>query len=266
MSNATLSAWCTIVCLCAGPSCGGNDAEERDAYEDDGTTDAALEEETREADAFDATDGDAADEGGPRDAAADEREEAGGEEPGPGTLLGEVELTYYWVAYEGDHECTSPDTTIGTCAGEAIAVVCREFAEAARMEGTAKLEDGRMINIGGCSCSGGFDCFTVLDPEEFPWGMGNRSNPLEPFVSVAVDVDVIPSGTVLYSPEIDGTPLPEDAGGGVHDGCLRADDVGGGIIGMHIDFFAALRIWYGELDPLIPDTVTLYTDPPRCSL
>jgi 3D (Asp-Asp-Asp) domain-containing protein len=144
--------------------------------------------------------------------------------------------------------------------------VCPDFAEAARLEGTARLVDGRMINIGGCSCAGGYDCFVVLDTDTYPWGMGNRSNPLEPFVSVATDTDVIASGTILYSPEIDGVALPAEMGGGTHDGCLRADDVGGGITGMHIDFFAALRAYYVELDPLIPENVTLYTDPPRCDI
>ena len=188
------------------------------------------------------------------------------EELDPGTLLGDARITFYWVAYEGDYLCTHPDTQLGTCAGDPIATVCPDFASAARLEGTARLLDGRMINIGGCSCAGGFDCFIVLDTDAYPWGMGNRSNPLEPFVSVAVDTDVIPNGTVLYSPDIDGVALPEAMGGGTHDGCLRADDVGGGITGMHIDFFAGLREYYTELDPLIPENVTLYTDSARCDI
>jgi 3D (Asp-Asp-Asp) domain-containing protein len=198
----------------------------------------------------------------PGDVEEDVEEEEG--EQDPGTLVGDCRVTFYWVAYEGDFTCAEPDTDLATCDGEVIARVCLDFAEAARLEGTARLEDGRMINVGGCSCSGGFSCFVVLDQDLYPWGMGNRSNALVPFYSVATDVDVIPSGTVLYSPEIDGIELPEDAGGGIHDGCLRADDVGGGISGMHIDFFAALREWYQEIDPQVPETVTLYRDPPRC--
>ena len=121
-----------------------------------------------------------------------------------------MRVTYYWVAYEGDYLCTVADTDLGTCSGDVIATVCPEFAEAARLEGTARLVDGRMINIGACSCAGGFDCFIVLDTDLYPWGMGNRSNPLVPFVSVATDTDVIVSGTILYSPEIDGVALPEE--------------------------------------------------------
>lgn len=193
-------------------------------------------------------------------------DDGGGEPPGPGELIGDVDLTYYWVAYEGDYSCDAPDTVIGTCSGETIATVCLDFAEAARLEGTARLTDERIINIGGCSCSGGFNCFMLLDTETYPWGMGNRSNPLELFISVAADQDLIPYGTILYSPQIDGVELPEEAGGGVHDGCMRVDDVGGGISDMHIDFFAGLRDYYTDLNPKIAETITLYKDPPRCSL
>jgi len=207
-----------------------------------------------------------ADEDPPWDPPADTGEDVAPEveeDAGPGTLVGEVLITYYWVAYEGDTTCTSPSTTLGTCAGEAIATVCTEFAEAARLEGSARLLDGRTINI-DCSCAGGFDCFVVLDGTLFPWGMGSHDNPLVPFVSVATDTSVIAYGTVLYSPDIDGVTLPE--GGGTHDGCIRADDVGGGITGMHIDFFAALRSSYTMLDPQIPESITLYRDPPRCDI
>jgi 3D (Asp-Asp-Asp) domain-containing protein len=199
------------------------------------------------------------------DTEAEAVEDPPADEIDPGTLLGQVRLTYYYVAFEGDYSCASPDTQIGTCSGEVIATVCADFADSARMEGTARLLDGTMINI-GCSCGGGFDCFVVLDPAQFPWGMGNRGNALVPFVSAATDTSVIAGGTILYSPEIAGVPLPEAAGGGIHDGCLRADDTGGAIVGMHIDFFVALREYYLELDPLIPENVTLYRDPVGCGL
>jgi 3D (Asp-Asp-Asp) domain-containing protein len=237
-------------------SCGDGTRTEGDVSQEDGPVVDVVEEEPTDDDPT----ADPIDE--PTDEPVDDPEE----EVDPGTLLGEARITFYWVAYEGDYLCSDPDTQLGTCSGDPIAMVCPDFASAARLEGTARLVDGRMINIGGCSCAGGFDCFVALDTTEFPWGMGNRSNPLVPFVSVAVDTDVIANGTVLYSPDIDGVALPEAMGGGTHDGCLRADDVGGGITGMHIDFFAALRTYYTELDPLIPENVTLYTDSPRCDI
>ena len=119
-----------------------------------------------------------------------------------------------------------------------------------------------MINI-DCPCDGGFDCFVELDLDLFPWGAGCADNPLAPFVSVATDTSVIPYSTVLYSPELDGLELPSSSG--YHDGCLRADDVGGGISGWHVDWFVGLRDHYLALDPEVPELLTLYTDTPACS-
>ena len=102
----------------------------------------------------------------------------------------------------------------------------------------------------------------MLDQSQYPWGMGSQSNPLEPFVSIATDTSVIPFGTVLYSPELDGVSLP--GSWGIHDGCLRADDVGGAIIDMHIDWFVGLKSNYQDLVGPVPDQLYLYTDNPSC--
>jgi 3D (Asp-Asp-Asp) domain-containing protein len=77
-----------------------------------------------------------------------------------------------------------------------------------------------------------------------------------------VDEAVIDHGAVLYAPALDGVELPE---GGSHDGCLRADDVGGGIDGMHIDWFVGLEDNYLALDPVVPETLDLYADSPQCA-
>ena len=178
----------------------------------------------------------------------------------PGTDLGLVQLTYYWISDEDEFSCSSPDTDLRSCAGVLIATVCQNFAESARMEGTAHLSDGRSINIGSCSCNGGFSCFMLLD-EAFPWGMGNRNNPLQPFYSIATDTGFLPSGTKVYSPDIKGLALPADLGGGLHNGCMEAADVGGGINGAHIDFFVGRKLWYQQTDPFLPENIRLYRDP-----
>jgi 3D (Asp-Asp-Asp) domain-containing protein len=177
----------------------------------------------------------------------------------PGTAFGTVDLTYYWVTQEADFD-GADDTALGDCDYGFIADVPYAFATSIRIEGTGKLEDGTMLNV-DCDCSGGFDCFVELG-EEFPWGMGSAGNALEPYVSIAVDEAVIDHGTVLYAPALDGVELPE---GGSHDGCLRADDVGGGIDGMHIDWFVGLEDSYLALDPVVPETLDLYADSPQCA-
>jgi 3D (Asp-Asp-Asp) domain-containing protein len=180
--------------------------------------------------------------------------ETGTETGDPGNSLGVFDITYYWVAYEGDFD-PAPTSDIGTCDGQTIATVPTEFADALSLEGSGKLLDERMINIGGCGCAGGYDCFIELDPNLFPWGQGSQSNALVPYLSIATDTGVLAFGTSIYAPALDGQPLP---GGGTHDGCLLAADVGGGINGMHIDWFVGLRNNYLTLDPDVPEQVELF--------
>jgi 3D (Asp-Asp-Asp) domain-containing protein len=178
----------------------------------------------------------------------------------PGDSLGIFDLTYYWVTYEGDFDPPA-NTDIGTCDGQTIATVPAAYASALGLEGSGKLLDERIVNIGGCGCGGGYDCFAVLDPLQFPWGQGSQGNALVPYLSIATDTAVLPFGTSLYAPELDGLPLPE---GGTHDGCLRAADVGGGINGMHFDWFVGLKRNYQTLDAEVPEQVELFAGGARC--
>jgi membrane-bound lytic murein transglycosylase len=94
-----------------------------------------------------------------------------------------------------------------------------------------------------------------------------QNRPLEPFRSIAVDRDVIAYGTALYVAELDGELVPGDAPWGdfVHDGCVLAADTGGGIVGMHVDWFVGLRSAYRTLDQqLALDAATVYEGGARC--
>jgi len=66
---------------------------------------------------------------------------------------------------------------------------------------------------------------------------------------VAVDGRRIAVGTVLYIPELDGMQMPGEKPWGdfVHDGCVVADDRGGGVRGKKIDLFVARRGYYRAL-------------------
>lgn len=120
------------------------------------------------------------------------------------------------------------------------------FAASVRMQGTGRLRDGRLINVAPCGCAGG--CYHILPPG-IPWGRGSWGLPLAPFRMVAVDPTVIPMGSLLYLPELDGRRMPGRApyGGYIHDGCVVAADVGGGIKGKQLDLFVARRAYYDGL-------------------
>jgi 3D (Asp-Asp-Asp) domain-containing protein len=142
-----------------------------------------------------------------------------------------------------------------------LATVPSSFANALALEGTGKLLDDRILNIAGCGCGGGFNCFAELDPIQFPWGQGSQGNALDPFHSIATDTSVLAFGTKVYAPALAGVVVP---GGEVHDGCLVAADVGGGINGMHIDWFVGLKANYQTLDPDVPETLELFEGGTQC--
>jgi len=148
-----------------------------------------------------------------------------------------------------------------------LAHLGKRFAEVLDIQGTGRLRDGRVINISGpCRCPSS-PCYRTTG-ESARWGLNARSKPLEPFRSVAVDPKVIPLGSVLYIPELDGLTMPGQApwGGFTHDGCVVATDVGGGIDGQHIDFFVGRLAYKKALDARRRmKHVTVYRGDTRCT-
>ncbi|MBK7534715.1 MAG: hypothetical protein IPI49_04915 [Myxococcales bacterium] len=179
-------------------------------------------------------------------------------------------LRFYWLAREEDHDDPEEveyrpldEVELYTPRGFYLGSVAERFAWALRMEGTGLMSDGRVINYAGACAFGYGTCFEELDHHLYPFGRGSRRRPLVPFVSVAVDQAVVPIGEPLYIPEFDGLLLPD---GSVHDGCVRADDTGGGIKRQKMDFFVVsyrnFRTVLSELWNL--QVITPHIQSPRC--
>ncbi len=188
-------------------------------------------------------------------------------------------LRFYWLALESDYD--DPKSASVPKAGRVAQVplntwvelytpdgyfmqhVPERFAWSLRLEGSGLMRDGRVINYTGACRYGYGTCFEQLDVNEHPFGRGAGQRPLIPFKSVAVDPRVIPIGEPLYIPEFDGLQLPD---GSIHDGCVRADDTGGGIKKRKMDFFV---VTYGNfrflLDQLLGVSwITPHIEAPRC--
>ncbi len=88
-----------------------------------------------------------------------------------------AKLTYYWLCMESEESGSgSKNTVLGTCSGKKIATVTSHYAERVWTEGSGKLNDGRVINLGDCDCdheNGDYNCFTLLDKSKYPWGIGS---------------------------------------------------------------------------------------------
>ena len=154
-----------------------------------------------------------------------------------GYPVGEKEgfrLSFYWLAYESEYANESYDTAIYTRRGYYIGSFPSAFIFELKLEGSGVLRDGRVLNYDGECNYGMGTCFKTLALEQHPLGAGVQSRPLEPFRSIAVDPRFIPIGATVYVPELVGVLMPD---GTRHDGCLRADDMGGAIKEHKLDFF-----------------------------
>ncbi len=154
-----------------------------------------------------------------------------------GEPTGEVEL----AAVTPPNMVTLFSSVAGGC--EAISEVAKEFASQLELQGTGKLKDGRVLNIWGhCRCEHS-PCFKVTESQ---WGTAGTGKPLQPFRTVAVDPKVVKLGSLLYVPLLEGRTMPGRApwGGFVHDGCVVADDTGGGIDGNKLDLFVGRKGYY----------------------
>lgn len=153
-------------------------------------------------------------------------------------------MTLYYLAAQ---KCPDPaQVALPRCGGGSIATVSQHFKKSAALQGSAKLCDGRVVGVQKTNPL----CFVVV-PEGFPWGMTASGRPATPFRSISIDTKVFAMGHWYYIPELDGLKLPAPAAGKVHDGCVHADDVGGGVKGEHIDLFvgdhAAVEALKGQL-------------------
>jgi hypothetical protein len=176
-------------------------------------------------------------------------------------------MHFYWLAFEEDHAddpIDAGDADVYTPRGFFLGNFPWRFVRAMRMEGSAVLSDGRVVNYAGRCRFGVGTCFEQLDRDEFPYGRGAGRRTLIPFHSVAVDPRLVRLGEPLYVPELDGLPLPD---GSVHDGCVRADDTGGNIKQKELDFFVVTRDNFRSLIELLygGDRVTPHIEAPRCA-
>lgn len=141
-----------------------------------------------------------------------------------------VHVTLYHLASQPCPD--APQVALPRCGGGAIASVSAGFLKSVRMQGSARLCDGRVVGVQKLSPL----CFVVV-AEGFPWGVTASGRAATPFRSIAVDPKVLPLGHWYYVRELDGATLPPPAEGQVHDGCVHADDVGGAVKGDHVDWF-----------------------------
>ena len=84
--------------------------------------------------------------------------------------------------------------------------------------------------------------------------------------TVAVDPTVVPLGTALYVPELDGMPRDPE-GTSRHDGCFIAQDKGLEVKGQHLGIFTGHASTTALWNRMVPSNrgVTVVIESPRCA-
>lgn len=189
---------------------------------------------------------------------------------GGGRPLGTFRNTYYDFPREADHSGESVALMSRTC--QPIAQVPRTFFDAVCVQGSGSLKRGGTVSFSkrDCACAevcprtGQRICFDALDATTFPWGRGAAGKPITPMRTLAADTSVLPMGTVVYIPELDGAPRGES--GETHDGCFVVEDRGLKVKGEHVDIFTGHPAQTALLNERVPSNkgVTVVVTAPRC--
>lgn len=154
-----------------------------------------------------------------------------------GKPLGQFKLSFYVLTEEVAHKNEPYNTPVYSKDGTLIGRYPKKFVSDLRLQGSARLASGDVLAYGGRCRYGKGMCYRVLPRAEYPWGRGSTGQPLSPFRTIAVDPRVIPYGSRVYIPELDGLEIE----GEIFDGCFVANDTGGAIKGRKIDVFAGRR-------------------------
>jgi len=158
----------------------------------------------------------------------------GSDVPPNSTSLGAFVPTFYRVLDEAKWPTGERAEELFTREGQLIARVASDFRRQLDTEGSARLRDGRIVNIEE-RVAGRMRYLVVRGA---PFGVGAPGYRLVPYRTLAVDPRRIKLGTVLYIPALVGILLPT---GEMHDGFGFAHDTGHGIIGNRIDIFVGFE-------------------------
>ncbi len=168
-----------------------------------------------------------------------------------------VKVTLYHVAFEPCPDAR--EVSLPKCGGGALASVSAKFLRAVTMQGSGKLCDGRVVGVHTVRPL----CFREVTTGA--WGMTASGRPATPFRSIAVDPKRFELGRWYYARQLDGVVLPAPNAGERHDGCLRADDHGGGVKGDAIDVFVGDPAAMKPLAPIIAPGFDLAPDDGTCA-
>jgi hypothetical protein len=151
-----------------------------------------------------------------------------------------IPTVYYKARYElAKQTCDASDKLPILDPQDAVlAELCPRAHADCTLQGSCLIvdEDGLSTSINYVRTVNKIPRFVEIDSRRCPFGLGVQNMCLDPFYTVAADLDFFKPGDVLYVPALVGLNLPR---GLKHHGFLIVRDRGAGIKGDHrFDFFS----------------------------
>lgn len=148
-----------------------------------------------------------------------------------------------------EQDCASKKTIYSTT-GKAMHKVCPTDYKTCVIEGTCAIIDDEISVINYIDQKAGVPVFQKVDQDKCPFGLGVKNICLDPYYTVAADLNFHNPGDVIFVEEMKGTKLPN---GEVHDGFFIVRDRGGAIKGANrFDFYTGLLHYKNDDNPFTP--------------
>lgn len=162
---------------------------------------------------------------------------------------------YYIQTVDVDKDCSAKKNILDE-KGNVLFKVCKDHYKTCVIEGTcAVVEDGAiatsdenvtLINYLKQDKSGKY-LFKEINTDRCPFGLGVSNICLDPYYSVAADLDYNKPGDVIFVPKLKGISLPN---GDTHSGFLIVRDKGGAIKGANrFDFYTGFMNYKDDKNP-----------------
>lgn len=158
-----------------------------------------------------------------------------------------ISSIYYIQTIEIDQECVTKKTLFST-SGQPLFKICKQSYNSCVIEGTCALadEDIELLNYVK-SDKNGVPLFEVVDTKRCPFGLGVSNICLDPYYTVAADLNYYKAGEVIFVPKLKGMSL---LSGEKHSGFLIVRDRGGAIKGANrFDFYTGFNHYAKDTNP-----------------
>ncbi|WII73158.1 hypothetical protein QJS83_04630 [Bdellovibrio sp. 22V] len=164
---------------------------------------------------------------------------------GPGVLKPTV---YYFAVINEDKKTCETKVNLHGVGGKVLLSVCPGTLATCSLQGSCAViqkEKTHTFNIIGVF--GGQARFFEIEEDGCRFGYGVQSSCLDPFYTLAADLEIYKPGEVIYIPAVVGLVLPD---GSKHTGYFVIRDQGHGIKGYgRFDFYSGFYSWNDSANP-----------------